>query len=267
MAGNLNEVSRLLPTKIEQTFDQPKVRELMQEFGGSMVTNQIEFELLNLANLMSVGGNLNDAQIQFIAAQLIDLYPTESLADFKICFQRGAMGTYGNIQRMDGITIREWMAKYLEEKYMILEDKLMQEKDDLYKTPQLTEGEREHLNRIDIDGMLNEYKESIKHFESRAILPMSQKEIELEGQVEPRRKVYLYDETEAGILLMEHHKVLFAAQEKAIRERHPELSEQEIANRCADLQAYTIQEETKPKFCTDIGKIWEKKNNFKGSRH
>lgn len=208
---------------------------------------------------MSVGGNLNDAQVQFIADKLIELYPTESIADFKICFQRGAIGSYGAIQRMDGITIRDWMAKYLEEKYLIMEDMLMQEKDSLYKVPELTEQEREYVSRLDVTKMLNDYAESVKSFDAKAILPMSEKEIEEEGHERPKRDVYRYDESEAGIKLKEHHASVFSAQERLIRERHPEWTEKQINDRCNELQAHIIFEETKPKWSSAIGKIWEKK--------
>lgn len=231
---------------------------MVKAIGIYAVKAQIEFELVNLASLMSVGGNLNDAQIQFIADQLINLYPTESIADFKICFGRGAFGHYGAIQRMDGITIREWMAKYAEEKYLVMEDMLMKEKENMYKI-ELTKPEREQIDRIDVSAMLKEYGESVKAFESRAILPMSEEDIEAEGQEKPKRKVYRYDETEAGIKLKEVHGRLFLAQEKIVRERHPEWSEDEINKYCTELQEYIVYQETKPKWSSYLGKIWEEK--------
>lgn len=249
----------MLPTKIQLVFEQPKVFEMVAAIGVDSVKNQIEFELLNLANLMSVGGNLNDAQIQFIAAQLVELYPMESIADFKICFNRGAIGSYGPIQRMDGITIRDWMAKYLEEKYLIMEDMLMQEKDNIYKPVSLNEEEQQNVNRLDVDKMLNDYKESIKSFEARAILPLTEKEIEEEGQVEPKRNVYAFRESEALQMYIENNKNILHAQKMTLRERHPDWTEEQINERCLELQEHLLAEETKPKFCTDIGKIWEKK--------
>lgn len=252
-----------MPTKIELVFEQPKVSELVLVVGEESVKRQIEFELVNLATLMSVGGNLNDAQITFIAEEFVRLYPTESIADFKICFRRGAIGAYGQIQRMDGITLREWMAKYMEEKYLVMEDMLMKEKDDIYKPQQLNDKEREQLDRVDVDAMLKEYQESIKSFEARAIMPMSDEDIQAEGQERPKREVYRYDETEAGHRLKEHHDKVFKAQELLIRDRHPEWSEQEIENHCQELREYTIHQETKPKWSSHLGKIWEAKKKKK----
>lgn len=185
-----DEASRLMPEKIEQTFEQPKVFELVRAIGEKSVRDQIEFELTNLASLMSVGGNLNRAQIIFIAEELINLYPSESIADFKICFRRGAIGTYGQIQRMDGITLREWMEKYLEEKYTIMENMLMREKENLYRP--LTQTEREHL--INVDALLDEYKATLKRFEPKAIRPMSEEEIKAEGQDDPDAAYKAYRE-------------------------------------------------------------------------
>lgn len=181
-----------MPTKIEKVFDQPKVFEAVLAIGEGAVLNQIEYELELLADLMSVGGNLNTAQITFIAKNLVELYPSESIADFKICFNRGAIGAYGQIQRMDGITLREWMEKYLEEKYKVMEDILMREKENIYKPAQLNEDERKHL--IDVDALLNEYKETLKRFEPKAIRPMSEEEIKAEGQDDPDAAYKAYRE-------------------------------------------------------------------------
>lgn len=122
-----------MPTKIENVFDEPKVCDMVAAIGERQVNLQIQFELTLLAGLMSVGGNLNPAQVPFISNQLISMYPNETIADFKICFQRGAIGMYGNIQRLDGITIGGWMKSYLDEKYEVLENMLMKEKENIYK--------------------------------------------------------------------------------------------------------------------------------------
>lgn len=181
-----------MPSKIEQVFDQPKVFEQVKAIGVESVKRQIEFELVNLANLMSVGGNLNNAQVTFIAEEFVNLYPSESIADFKICFRRGALGSYGQIQRMDGITLREWMDKYLEEKYKVMEDILMREKENIYAPVNLTEEEKKHL--IDVDGLLNEYKATLKRFEPKAIRPMTEEEIKSEGQDDPDAAYKAYRE-------------------------------------------------------------------------
>lgn len=260
---DFKSASDLMPSKIEMAINEPKVFELTKAVGEQTVLGQIEFELIKLASLMSVGGNLNNSQVQFIARQLLNSYPTESIADFKICFERGAFGNYGAIQRMDGITVREWMAKYLEEKYLVVEDMLMKEKDDIYKPAKLTETEIEHVNRIDVTAMLNEYAESVKAFDTRAILTMSEDEIEKEGQERSSRIVYRYDETEAGIRLREAHEKIFAGQELEVRKRHPEWSDQQVIQRCEELKQYLIQEETKPKWSSHLGKIWEAKKKRK----
>lgn len=130
----LEKISSKMPAKIEDALNFPVVSEVIKTAGEVSVMRYIEFELIKLANLISVGGNLNDSQVVFIAQQLVKTFPKETLADFKLCFQRGAIGQYGEIFRMDGIVLRAWMEKYLEEKYQVIENKLRDEKDNMYET-------------------------------------------------------------------------------------------------------------------------------------
>lgn len=122
----------MLPKTIEKAIGQPPISALVKSVGIDVLKLQVEYELTILSALVSVGGNLTNHSIPFIADQLILQFPNESLADFKLCFQRGAMGAYGNIQRLDGVTIGVWFKEYLEEKYQAIEAKLMAEKDNPY---------------------------------------------------------------------------------------------------------------------------------------
>lgn len=123
----------MLPATIEKAIGQPPIVTLVRSVGAELVQLQVEYELTVLSTLVSVGGNLTNFSIPFIAKQLIQEYPNETLADFKLCFQRGAMGAYGAIQRLDGVTIGLWFKDYLEEKYQAVEAKLMGEKDKPYE--------------------------------------------------------------------------------------------------------------------------------------
>lgn len=191
----------MLPTKVEQAITEPKLFEMALAVNETSVIRQLEFELITLASLMSVGGNLNKAQIPFIARQLFELYPKESLADFKICFQRGAMGLYGDIQRMDGITINNWINTYMEEKYQVLEDAMMREKDEIY-------AKVDHSKPlIDVDKLLNEYKDQIKGTPGNARIDLTDKEIKEEGQERPKKQIYRSDPNE---VLRHEYKIKYA---------------------------------------------------------
>lgn len=127
-SGNLKAVSELLPRKVTQVTKEPPICDVIKITGQGAVVRFVEFELVKMSALVSVGNNISDLQVQFIATQLVEMFPNESLADFKLCFERGCIGQYGEIFRMDGIVLRKWMERYLEEKYIIIEEELRKEK-------------------------------------------------------------------------------------------------------------------------------------------
>jgi hypothetical protein len=211
----LEVFSNRMPSRIEDALDFPIVRELIAAAGEENVKAYLEFELVKLANLVSVGGNLNNSQVVFIASELIKIYPNETLADFKLCFHRGAIGQYGEVYRMDGIVIRSWMEKYLEEKYQVIENKLMSEKDTGYTkwTPmsnsQSDQNPTTHAEKVkrfkelfpsaspaEIEVMMNrtadewikEAQKAIDNVSVKPVSPITDKEINQEGRIKPAKK-------------------------------------------------------------------------------
>jgi hypothetical protein len=215
-----------MPVRIEDALDFPVVSDVVRVAGEHTVCRYLEFELIKLSSLISVGGNFNNAQVVFIAQELVRVFPNETLADFKLCFHRGAIGQYGDIFRMDGIVLRQWMEKYLEEKYQVIEDKLMREKDDQYthrkseKPAPTTELKLEHqlpagypfapvIKKEAREVLwLMTWNEGVTGVKSRKINSISTNEVLQEGQQKPKQQVYRNGYTPAYLQLKSKlHKV------------------------------------------------------------
>jgi len=94
---------------------------MKQATSETSVRALIEFELVKLAESINVSGNLTDGQISAIARGIVEDYPNETIADFKICFTKAAKGDYGKIWKLDGIEVGTWIKEYLAQKYEVLE--------------------------------------------------------------------------------------------------------------------------------------------------
>jgi hypothetical protein len=135
MAGQMDKAMKLLPSTIEQATKGTPICELAKVTGERNIHAFVAFELVSLASMLNVDERLNlqPHQVQIIAEELCNTFRNENLADFHICFRRGAMGHYDEkLLRLDGAVITQWMKKYLEEKYQVIEDKLMRERDHPY---------------------------------------------------------------------------------------------------------------------------------------
>lgn len=159
-SGNLKGAGELLPKKISQATKEPPICDVVKITGQGAVVRFVEFQLVHMASLVSVGNNLSDEQVQFIATQLVELFPNESLADFKLCFERGCIGQYGEIFRMDGIVLRKWMERYLDEKYTLIEDELAKEKSGEYHERKASN--EDGPGRKEFDKWANEMREGFK---------------------------------------------------------------------------------------------------------
>ncbi len=178
----------MLPTTFKEVFEQPKVFEQVKAIGLPAVLNQIEYELTLLNDLMSVGGILTNPMIEFIARNLVEMYPKESIADFRLCFERGAMGRYGSIQRLDGVTIGIWMSGddkgslcYLDEKYSNHEAILQQEK----KTEKAIDLSDIVTDDEKVNGYLEQMKANAKEAKIQNVMSLTDKEIRKFGKEKP----------------------------------------------------------------------------------
>lgn len=128
--------SASLPSTVKGALQSPRISDLKKAVDPKVIALAVEYELVVLNSLVSVGNKMSDFQIQAIAQHLVEESPAESIADFKVCFRRGAMGAYGDIFRLDGVVIGTWLSKYYDEKYELHVDQLAKERDDLYKVPE-----------------------------------------------------------------------------------------------------------------------------------
>lgn len=233
----------------------------MSRFAGMrQVAIAIDIHLTRLVGNLNLKWSLNDAQIKTIVEDLIDRYPNETIEDFILIFKKARLGEYGELIRLDSPIIFTWIEKYLEEKYEVIEKKLMNEKDEFYKRVVPENSERDYLQ---------EWMDAIKDNPTgpKLVRKLTDEEIKYEGQEEPKRGTgHKYDESEALVRLREHYETLFKYQEMSLRERHPELSEEEIKAKCDEMQEQIINNtQNKVNFCTPgIQKLWEKRKRMNG---
>lgn len=179
-----------VPRTVKDALDCPPVQDLVNH--GARI-NELEaclaVEIARIANLLTVGGNLRQGQSLEIARTLIADYPGESLQDFCLCLRNGVKGAYGDIFRFDILVINQWFKKYLEEKYNALEERLMKEKDDLYKANNFHKPEA--ADPVSHQMWLDKLKEAVSSNKSQ-VHKMTEAEIRIEGQEKPKPHIHPY---------------------------------------------------------------------------
>lgn len=185
--GKYKEVSNLLPKTIAGAINEPPISEVMKIVGKGKIVVFLKAELVLLSSRISVSGNITSEQLEFISTQLVEFFPNESLADFKLCFERGCMGQYGEIFRMDGIVLRKWMEQYLDEKYQVVETNLVNERDTLYRKPEPKKEEDQNRDEKAKD-WLRIWREEVDKVAGVKSPSMTREDVLKWGQSEPPKK-------------------------------------------------------------------------------
>jgi hypothetical protein len=186
-----------IPRTIDDVLDRPTVSALIN---AGATKNKIEaclaLAIAQSANKLTVGGNLRQGQALQLAIQLIGDYPNESLEDFCLCLKLGVKGTYGDIFRFDDLVVNQWFKTYLENKYQVIEDKLMREKDNQYAAimrpdPSLPIQEAQTLSEEaqmqKVKERFKAWREAVEAISVKPVLPMTEDDIRKEGQTKPRK--------------------------------------------------------------------------------
>jgi hypothetical protein len=181
-----------VPRTIDQVIERPPITALLR--AGATIANIeacLAIEITKTANMLTVGGNLREGHSIEIAKELIADFPNESLEDFCLCLRNGVKGKYSESKgaRFDIQVIYEWFKQYLEEKYRVIEDKLMKEKDEHYKALAPSKVEPP-LSSEEQKEWLKKWQEEIGKGPVKKIAPLTTEEILEEGQREPKKPAY-----------------------------------------------------------------------------
>lgn len=129
-AGEFKLITQSVKNSVSAILDRPNIVMLKKIIDPIIPEMFLAAEITELTKCVNIDARLNiqAAQIPTIAAQLIELFPVETLEDFVLCFKRGATGFYGSIFRLDAAVLIEWMRAYLEEKYQLIEAEVSKSK-------------------------------------------------------------------------------------------------------------------------------------------
>lgn len=158
------------------------MRDVIELTSFRAVAQTLDIALTKLVASVNVSQNLNDSQIKVIVEDLMDKYKNESIEDFILVFKKARQGEFGIIYHLHSAVIFGWMEFYLEEKYQIVERKLMLEKDSIYnnQAPARDTGETEGWE------LFKRYAAELK--EQKIVRPITDQDVLLEGQATPKPK-------------------------------------------------------------------------------
>jgi hypothetical protein len=158
----------------------------------------LDIHLTKLASSFNMNLNLKDHQIKVIVEDLLEKYSDESIEDFILLFKKARQGEFGEVYRIDSAVIFGWMKIHLEQKYQTIEDKLMKEKENMYKRIEvaLDKVASDEKSKMYIKQMLH----NIANSEIKAVPKPSKREIFEEGQ-EKRKQLPYKPMTKEQIIL------------------------------------------------------------------
>ncbi len=185
---------------------------------------EISSLLLRLVKLYQIP-NFDEMSSVLLSEWICDNYKFDSFKRVKACLQNPPRTEEKN-WRLTPDTIREWMATELEKEAADREriNNLYKTKDadELYQAPNIPE----HVNQL-----IEDYKNQLAG--PQGIRSITEKEIKEEGRERPKKKEYV---SPAQDYVNDWREKVRIFQERTVRERHPEMTEDQIRERLKELE-------------------------------
>lgn len=149
-----------------------------EELSVGQVLRTLDGMIMQLLAAFNVSGTMNDTQVELCVKDIYETFKSETLEDFAQVFKRARQGEYGTVYRIDQPVIFSWIHAYLETKAHAREQVPREQPFTLADLP---------------DDKLDEIKKAIAESTmTRPGVPMSDAEVNREGQVRPKRKAAKY---------------------------------------------------------------------------
>lgn len=171
----------------------------------------LDVHLTKLVVSFNLNLTLKDFQISQIIEDMIERYPNETIEDFIYVFKMARQNYYGQVFRIDSAVIFDWIEQHLKQKYAALEAKLYSEKDNPYKVEVKPYEFVPHRRPLPIDSdqaqkHLKEWMESVASIDTKAIVPISAKQIREEGKEVLKPKPWPVQRDEKAVRAMLHNE-------------------------------------------------------------
>lgn len=197
---------------------------LSEQPDKKLLIAEISSLLLRLVKLYQIP-NFDEMSSVLLAEWICENYKFDSFKRVKACLQNPPRTEEKN-WRLTPDTIREWMATELEKEAAEREriNNLYKSKDadELHQVPDLPD----HVNQL-----IEDYKNQLAG--PKGIRSITEKEIKEEGRERPKKMEYV---SPAQDYMNEWIEKVRIAQERTVRERHPEMNEEQIQARLKELE-------------------------------
>lgn len=119
---NFEALERGIPNSVERIMPAPRISALVKVIGQDRIRKFLSALLVKLIARVNVAHSMDTHQKNFAIDTILERYPNESLADFILCFRRGAQGFYGSsYHQLDTSVIMGWLEDHFTEKAIYLE--------------------------------------------------------------------------------------------------------------------------------------------------
>lgn len=94
----------------------PSVATIKKELGLTLARAITVIMITDVCLFFNTGQNMNQDQIADLADILMEEHYWLKIDDFKLCFNNGKKGRYGEVFRIDGGVLLSWIEKYIKDR-------------------------------------------------------------------------------------------------------------------------------------------------------